>query len=341
MRTTPPFRVRVTVRGYELDTQGHLNQAVYLQYCEHARWQALQAAGISQERLIADGVGPAALENTIRFHRELRGGEEVEVSCAFSWSGGKTFRITQEIRRTEDNALAAELHGVGGLLDLKARRLVADPVARFRALAKDPELLGISAAPERPVRAPIEITEPVTTERLSLRPFTLADEADMLDFESRPEVARYLYNQPRTPENNATELALRTTQSAIRKEGDTLVLAIELPDEGKVIGYTLLTWLSATHLQGEFGYVLHPDYARRGYATEAADAMLRLGFEQLGLHRIIGRCDTRNGASAALMERLGMRREAHLVEAEIFKGEWGSELHYAILATEWRAAHPD
>lgn len=63
--------------------------------------------------------------------------------------------------------------------------------------------------------------------------------------------------------------------------------------------------------------------------------MLRIGFEGFGLHRIVGHCDARNTASAQLMERLGMRREAHFVENEWFKGEWGSEYVYAILHYEW------
>lgn len=62
-----PFSVAVTVRGYETDVQGHLNQSVYLQYAEHARWSLLQAAGISQTELMGKGVGPVALETTIRY----------------------------------------------------------------------------------------------------------------------------------------------------------------------------------------------------------------------------------------------------------------------------------
>lgn len=180
----------------------------------------------------------------------------------------------------------------------------------------------------------IEIVEPIKTERLVLRPFTDGDEEDMFAFESLPEVARYLFNEPRTREGNATELAVRVRQTALRKEGDTVVLAIEL--DGTVIGYTLLSWLSEQHKQGEFGYVLHPDHHGRGFASEASVEMLRLGFEQLELHRIVGRCDARNTGSPRLMERLGMRKEAHFVEAEIFKGEWGEELHYAMLAREWQ-----
>ena len=136
------FQVRVTVRGYELDTQGHLNQAVYLQYGEHARWECLRAAGISQDRLIADGVGPVALEVTLRFLTELRGGDEVDVSCGFTWGAGKTFRIEQEYRRL-DGVPVASLTGVGGLLDLRERRLIANPGERFRALAASPRLMGL------------------------------------------------------------------------------------------------------------------------------------------------------------------------------------------------------
>ncbi|GAB3796155.1 acyl-CoA thioesterase [Micromonospora zhanjiangensis] len=131
-----PFRVRITVRGYELDTQGHLNQAVYLQYAEHARWECLRAAGISQDRLLSSGVGPVALELTLRYLRELRGGDEVEVSCGFRWGEGKTFHIDQDYTRA-DGTPVATLTGVGGLLDLSARRLVADPRGRFRELATD------------------------------------------------------------------------------------------------------------------------------------------------------------------------------------------------------------
>ncbi|WP_395571069.1 acyl-CoA thioesterase [Streptomyces sp. BK79] len=135
-----PFSVPVTVRGYETDTQGHLNQSVYLNYAEHARWSLLRAAGIRQADLVSRGVGPVALETTIRYRRELLAGDEVEVSCAFEWGEGKTFRIRQTVRKA-DGTVAAEIEAVGGLMDLTARRLVADPRQRFKELATDPALL--------------------------------------------------------------------------------------------------------------------------------------------------------------------------------------------------------
>ncbi|MGW0626392.1 acyl-CoA thioesterase [Streptomyces sp. NPDC002758] len=137
-----PFSVRVTVRGYETDVQGHLNQAVYLNYAEHARWSLLQAAGVSQARLVGGGVGPVTLETTIRYRHELLAGDEVEVTCAFEWGEGKTFRIEQEVRKT-DGTVAAEITAVGGILDLERRKLVADPREIFKELAADLALFGL------------------------------------------------------------------------------------------------------------------------------------------------------------------------------------------------------
>lgn len=136
------FSVSMNVRGYETDSQGHLNQAVYLQYAEHARWSVLRAAGIDQADLLSKGVGPVALENTIRYFSELRAGDEIEVTCTFVWGERKTFRIEQSIRKA-DGTEAASLTGIGGLLDLKERQMVADPREYFRALADDPSVIGL------------------------------------------------------------------------------------------------------------------------------------------------------------------------------------------------------
>ncbi|GHG88149.1 acyl-CoA thioesterase [Streptomyces lanatus] len=139
---TEPFSVRITVRGYETDTQGHVNQSVYINYAEHARWSLLQAAGISQTGLMGQGVGPVALETTIRYKRELLAGDEIDVTCAFDWSDGRTFTVRQTISKT-DGTIAAELTGVGGLLNLKERKLVANPQDYFKELSTDPSLFGL------------------------------------------------------------------------------------------------------------------------------------------------------------------------------------------------------
>lgn len=180
-------------------------------------------------------------------------------------------------------------------------------------------------------------TYPIDTARLRLRPFTLDDLDALHAIQSRPDVVRYLYWEPRSRDDVYEALAARARHTALEAEGDTLVLALERRDSGALIGDVNLHWLSAAHRQGEIGFVLHPDHHGHGYGREAAIEMLRLGFEGLRLHRIIGRCDARNAASAHLLERLGMRREAHLRQNEFVKGEWCDEYVYALLAAEWTA----
>lgn len=137
-----PYSVPVTVRGYETDALGHLNQSVYLQYAEHARWSMLQAAGVGPSELLAKGVGPVVLETNIRYVRELRAADEVEVTCAFQWGEGKTFRVAQTIAKT-DGTVSAQVDSVVGLLDLKERRLLTDPQGYFRELTGEPHLFGL------------------------------------------------------------------------------------------------------------------------------------------------------------------------------------------------------
>ncbi len=180
-------------------------------------------------------------------------------------------------------------------------------------------------------------TYPIDTARLQLRPYTLDDLDALHAIQSQPDVMRYLYGEPRSREEVRDALSTRAHHPTLEAEGDRLFLAMERRDSGAVIGDVSLHWLSAEHRQGEIGFVLHPGHHGQGYGREAATEMLRLGFEELGLHRIIGRCDARNDASARLMERLGMRREAHFRQNEVFKGEWGDEYVYALLAAEWTA----
>lgn len=181
-----------------------------------------------------------------------------------------------------------------------------------------------------------EVTGPIRTERLVLRPFTPDDADDTLAFESREDVVRYIPYGPRDAEENARQVARRAEQTSLREQDDAIVLAVDL--DGKVIGYVLLILRSVEHRQGEIGWILHPDHTGRGYATEAARALLRIAFEEAGLHGVFARCDARNTASPPVMIRLGMRREAEFVESVRFKGEWTTELRYALLAREWRAA---
>jgi RimJ/RimL family protein N-acetyltransferase len=176
---------------------------------------------------------------------------------------------------------------------------------------------------------------PLRTERLILRPFEASDLDDFHAYRSLPEVARYLFDEPSDRADAARRLTNATTMGELTKEDDWLVLAVVLDD--RVIGDVVLKWLNEKDRQGELGYIFHPEFHGRGLAREASEVILELGFGDLGLHRITATCDPRNEPSWRLMERLGMRREAHFRECETLRGEWADLLVYALLADEYRA----
>jgi RimJ/RimL family protein N-acetyltransferase len=185
-----------------------------------------------------------------------------------------------------------------------------------------------------PVLAP---TYPVRTARLTLRPYVPDDLAALHDMFGREDVCRYLRWDPMDLDAARTLLERRVKQTHIDAQGDGILLAADERETGRMIGEFMLQLTDADSRQGEIGWSLHPDAQGRGFATEGARELLRLGFEDLGLHRIEAESDARNTASLRVMERLGMRREAHFVEDEFLKGEWTDSIVCAILESEWRA----
>ena len=185
----------------------------------------------------------------------------------------------------------------------------------------------------------MQLTGPLRTERLVLRLFAIGDLEAVYDMQSRPEVARYLYWSHRDRTGAAESLQEKLRCRRIEVEGDILNLAVERSTGGPVIGDLMLRYVSATHRQAEIGYIFHPDAQGQGLATEAARAITDLAFRELRVHRVFGQIDARNTASARVLERVGMRREARLVENEWVKGEWTDEVIYAVLADEWDPSH--
>ena len=176
---------------------------------------------------------------------------------------------------------------------------------------------------------------PLATNRLRLRPFTRGDVDGVFAYRGRKDVARYLFDPPLSRDECALAIQQRATQTGFLEEGDRIVLAVETVDGGQLVGEVSLIWRSVEARQGELGWIFHPDHQGLGYATEATNALLDLGFGPADMHRIFARCDARNDPSWRLMERLGMRREAHFREHGLFKGLWDEEFYYAILRDEW------
>jgi [ribosomal protein S5]-alanine N-acetyltransferase len=175
------------------------------------------------------------------------------------------------------------------------------------------------------------------TERLLLRDFTGAEWPEVLAYQRDP---RYLRFYPWTERSEADVQAFVERFVGWQQETPRIrfQLAITLPDTGEVIGNVGVRRSSMEDRAGDMGFELSPEHWGRGYATEAAAAMLGFGFTTMGLHRIGADCIADNEASARVLERVGMRREGRLREAEHYKDRWWDVLMYGILEREWRAA---
>ena len=179
----------------------------------------------------------------------------------------------------------------------------------------------------------------IETDRLLLREMRVGDASDLLEYQGNPEIVRYIpwpQGSAKTVEKHIQK-TLAKSKNLPREEGEYLVLVWEMKESGKVIGQSNISMASKEHLRGEVGWVTHQDYQRQGYAFEASIAMLRYGFTEMGLRRIVAEMDTRVPASAAVARKLGMRLEAEMREVEFFKGEWCDMWTYAILKSEFEA----
>ncbi len=204
----------------------------------------------------------------------------------------------------------------------------------------------VGAPPPGPTTTyPFRPELPIRTGRLVLRPWRPDDDDDRAAYRllmGDPDVVRFLYDEALPPEEADRQLGDRS--AAITEPGGWMNLAVEasgrnVPTGPVVIGDVGLAWTGDDHRQAELGYKFLPGHRGHGYATEAAAALVDVAFSTIGAHRVCGRLDARNAASARLLERLGMRREAHLAQNEWVKGEWTDEVVYAVLAPEWAARH--
>lgn len=177
---------------------------------------------------------------------------------------------------------------------------------------------------------------PIRTERLVLRPHRIDDLDDLARFHGDPEVVRYVPWPVRDRAATEETLRVKLTQTELVAHGQWLVLAVEVRETGRVVGEVLLKW--ASDQQGEVGFAFARDAQGQGYATEAATAILRLGFDDLGFHRITAVVVEGNEPSVRLLGRLGFRREARFVDGAQFKGKWVTQLVFALLEEEWRSA---
>ncbi|MBE6596943.1 MAG: GNAT family N-acetyltransferase [Ruminococcaceae bacterium] len=174
----------------------------------------------------------------------------------------------------------------------------------------------------------------LSTERLTLRALCPVDAEDMFEYSRRGDLTEYLLWSPHESLAYTREyLKYVGTRYAV---GDFYDWAVVLRESGKMIGTCGFTRIDTVNEWGEIGYVLNPDYHGRGYATEAARAVLDFGFRRVGLHRVEARFMEGNSHSESVMKRLGMSFEGYERESIFVKGRYRTVGKYAILAEEYK-----
>jgi RimJ/RimL family protein N-acetyltransferase len=171
------------------------------------------------------------------------------------------------------------------------------------------------------------------THRLRARAFSIADVEAFVAYRADPDVARYQSWSDYTLERGAAFVAAMQG-AAPGVPGEWFQFALEAQSDHTLVGDLAFKVDRDEPREAEVGFTLAPAQQGKGYATEALTGLLGYAFDTFGLHRVIAVTDALNGPAAALLERVGMRREAHFVENVFFKGAWGSEFMFAMLDRE-------
>lgn len=177
-------------------------------------------------------------------------------------------------------------------------------------------------------------TPTLHTARLRLRPFTSADADALYAMHSNAYVLRYWDAPPWTEPARAERFI--ATCGQIAEEGSGARLAIEQGSDGAFLGWCGLTRWNPDHRSASLGYCLNEAAWGHGYATEAARALLQWAFDKLDLNRVQAEADTRNTASARVLEKLGFVCEGTLREDCIVNGVVSDSWVYGLLKREWR-----
>lgn len=177
------------------------------------------------------------------------------------------------------------------------------------------------------------------TERLLLREFVRADWTAVYAYQSDPRYLRY-YPWSQRREAEVREFVQMFLDQQMAQPRYKFQLAVVLRESGRLIGNCGVRQEAAHARVADMGYELDPEFWGRGYATEAATAVLRFGFTELKLHRIWANAVAENTASRRVLEKIGMKPEGRLRENQWMKNRWWDTLLYGILEQEWQEQMP-
>ena len=181
------------------------------------------------------------------------------------------------------------------------------------------------------------MTFQLETDRLFIRQFRESDLESFVAYRNDPEVAKYQGWSVPYPLEKGQQFISSMVNADPKQIGEWFQSAVTLREDVVVIGDVAYFLMKNDSRQAYIGYTIARSYWGRGFGFEATLRLLNYLFDNLELHRVVAETDVENLASIKLLEKLGFRRESHLIENVWFKGAYASEFHYALLKREWDA----
>ena len=178
----------------------------------------------------------------------------------------------------------------------------------------------------------------ITTPRLELREYIETDIQGVHFYAKDPETVRYMTWGPNTRKDTEDFIQLAITQQSIKPRVN-YHFVVTLKESKQIIGGCGIHVRQSKHKLAEIGYCFAKQFWGQGYATETVGSLLEFGFEKMQIHRFVAGCDPNNIPSERVLQKNGLRKEAHFAQALWHRGKWRDSLLYAILDSEWLISH--
>lgn len=176
--------------------------------------------------------------------------------------------------------------------------------------------------------------QPLVTQRLILRRLEPSDADAVYAYRVDPEISRFQTWEPASAEE-ITAFIVRMHGMELLTPGEWFQIGIVRRDTGELVGDCGIHARADERRQVELGITLAPSFQRQGMAFEAFCALLEFLFTRTETHRVFCSVDPRNRSCLSLLQKVGMRREAHMVESLWIKGAWVDDVVFGILKEEW------
>lgn len=176
----------------------------------------------------------------------------------------------------------------------------------------------------------------IKTERLTLREFVDSDLLAVHEYAQDAETTKFLEWGPNTLKETTVFLN-ESLDFQKEQPRTTFDMAIIVEADNKLIGACSIAIIDRKNRLAALGYVLHSAAWRKGYATEAALGLVKFGFEELDVEKILATCDSQNYASENVMMKIGMSKESTLAKDKFIKGMYRDTLVYSIKRSDWTA----